>query len=180
MNVCGTARLFRGRVLEVHGSLSGRRCCLCDESTGRCSCGEEYKSPDVRWDGETLPMEQEARQMLEEADRMLVVGVSDRCLSVWEWMTTAFARRSYAGKDCVVYQVDPAPLLPLLSPPVRAWIGDSQDFTHGWTAAHRKQSTRLQSGLNRADLDLALDEKGGAARRTRSGKILEIRSFRKK
>lgn len=58
MNVCGTVGCFRGDTIEVHGNTREQRCCLCD--LGSCACGEEYRSPAVRWDGESLPLEMNA------------------------------------------------------------------------------------------------------------------------
>lgn len=120
-NVCGTARLCGGEVLEVHGSIREERCCRCDEPA--CTCGPEFRGPAVRWHGDSLPLEMEARSALRGADTVLVVGTSDCCLSIWAWMADAHRERSLAGLPTTVYQVDPRPVRPPHAPPTSEWKG---------------------------------------------------------
>lgn len=157
MNVCGTAHLCGGTVLQVHGDMHQERCCLCEAPD--CDCGPQFQGPAIRWDGEPLPLERAARATLGQADTVLVLGTSDCCLSIWEWMADAERSRSDLGKSFVVYHVDPRPTRPPRSPPVHTWTGNTQDFVWEWSKRHVVETRHRASGLATQALRLIQDER---------------------
>lgn len=128
------------QVLHLHGTLTHVRCTGLPAHrhfwgyrpvglSETCPCGQPLR-PDVVWFGEEVPAMDQALQLLETADELLVIGTS---LQVYPAAQLAYQRMG----EIPITLIDPAPLPNVLHHNVEHLMGDAAALLPQWVAEYR-------------------------------------------